>query len=207
MPHSSRFWDRIAERYARQPVADEDAYQRKLALTREHLRPDMHVLELGCGTGSTALVHAPYVKEIRAVDLSEKMLEIARRKAKAAGIENVRFERADVDGFTAPDGSYDMVLALSLLHLLEDRTPAIASIRRLLAPGGTFVSSTVCLGDGLGFFRWIGPIGRALGLMPLLRVFTSDELVESIEAEGFEIEHVWRPDDGRTAFVIARKPA
>ena len=56
MPPSSKFWDRIAARYARKPVADEAAYRRKLAVTRDYLAPDMDVLEFGCGTGSTAIV-------------------------------------------------------------------------------------------------------------------------------------------------------
>jgi len=65
MNQSVKFWDKIAERYSRQPVADEAAYQKKLQVTREYLKPDMEVLEFGCGTGSTAIAHAPYVKHIR----------------------------------------------------------------------------------------------------------------------------------------------
>ena len=68
MDQSTRFWDKIAERYSKQPVADESAYQKKLKVTREHFRPDMEVLEFGCGTGSTAIAHAPYVKHIQAID-------------------------------------------------------------------------------------------------------------------------------------------
>ena len=56
MATSARFWDRIAERYSKSPVADEAAYQKKLQVTREYFRPDMEVLEIGCGTGSTAIV-------------------------------------------------------------------------------------------------------------------------------------------------------
>jgi ubiquinone/menaquinone biosynthesis C-methylase UbiE len=210
MTHSTRFWDRIAARYARKPVADEAAYQKKLAVTREYLRPDMEVLEVlefGCGTGSTAIVHAPHVKEIRAIDISEKMLEIARSKAKAAGVGNVRFERSDIEAFTAPDGSFDAVLGLSILHLLEDRNTAIAKVYRMLKPGGVFVSSTVCLGDTMKFFKLIGPIGRFLGVMPLVRVFSVQELVDSLEAAGFAIGHQWRPGQGRVAFIVAEKPA
>ena len=206
MTHSSRFWDRIAARYARKPVADEAAYQKKLAVTREYLRPDMEVLEFGCGTGSTAIVHAPHVKEIRAIDISEKMLEIARSKAEAAGVGNVRFEQSDIDAFTAPDGSFDAVLGLSILHLLEDRNVSIAKVYRMLQPGGVFVSSTVCLGDTMKFFKLIGPIGRFLGVVPLLRVFTVQELVESLEASGFTIDHQWRPGQGRVASIVAKKP-
>ncbi|MDJ0945640.1 MAG: hypothetical protein QNJ30_19405 [Kiloniellales bacterium] len=45
MQQPSRFWDRIAERYSKRPVADEAAYQRKLEVTREYFRPEMEVLE------------------------------------------------------------------------------------------------------------------------------------------------------------------
>lgn len=61
MAHAACFWDRIADRCARKPVADEAAYQRKLEVTRGYLRPDMEVFEFGCGTGTTALHHAPFV--------------------------------------------------------------------------------------------------------------------------------------------------
>ena len=80
-PPDARFWDRIARRYARTPVPDEAIYQKKLSLTRKWMTPQMHVLEFGCGTGSTALKHAPFVNRILALDISAKMLDIARGKA------------------------------------------------------------------------------------------------------------------------------
>ena len=75
-PKDSRFWDRIAKKYARTPVADEAAYQKKLDITHGYFRPDMRVLEFGCGTGSTAIAHAPFVKHIHAIDISKD--DIAR---------------------------------------------------------------------------------------------------------------------------------
>ncbi len=53
----------------------------------------MEVLEFGCGTGTTAITHAPYVKHIRAIDISSNMIEIAQRKADAKNIKNVTFEQ------------------------------------------------------------------------------------------------------------------
>jgi len=51
MQRSEKFWDNVAEKYARRPIADEVAYRKKVELTREFLRQDMRVLEIGCGTG------------------------------------------------------------------------------------------------------------------------------------------------------------
>ena len=141
MDRSAKFWDRIAERYAKRPVADEAAYRKKLDIARGYLRPDMEVLELGCGTGSTAIVHAPHVKHIRAVDISSDMLVIANRKAGAANIENITFERSAFDDLEVADGSTDAVLALSILHLLEDRDVAITRVHNMLKPGGVFVTN------------------------------------------------------------------
>ena len=206
MGTSARFWDRIAERYSRKPVADEAAYQRKLEVTREYFRPDMQVLEIGCGTGSTAIAHAPYVKQIRATDLSAKMIDIAKRKAAAQNIRNVSFEQSAVEHLGIANETLDAVLGLSVLHLLEDRDAAIKTVYDMLKPGGIFVSSTVCLGDTMKWFRFIGPLGRMLGLMPLVRIFSRQELEDSLSAAGFESEHVWQPDDGRVVFIVARKP-
>ncbi len=76
MRKTARFWDFIAKRYARQPVADEASYRKKLEMARTYFSPGSEVLEFGCGTGSTAIAHAPHVAHIRATDVSGKMLAI-----------------------------------------------------------------------------------------------------------------------------------
>ncbi|MEM9314857.1 MAG: methyltransferase domain-containing protein, partial [Pseudomonadota bacterium] len=115
---TARFWDRVADRYAKKPVGDEAAYRHKLARTQSYLRPDMAVLEIGCGTGSVALEHAPHVRHIQATDVSGRMIAIAREKAAAAGVTNIRFEQAGVDQVVAEPGSLDAVFAMNILHLL-----------------------------------------------------------------------------------------
>ena len=208
MPHSPKFWDKIARKYARQPIADEAAYRTKLEITREYFRPDSKVLELGCGTGSTAILHAPHVAHIHAVDISSNMLEIAEDKARGEGIKNITFEQADVAAFRAPDETYDAVLALSLLHLLEDKEAVMANIRRMLKPGGVFVSSTVCLGDRMSFWRLIMPVGQWLGFFPLVKALKAADLERSISRAGFKIVHQWLPESKsafKSAFIVARK--
>ena len=207
MNREAKFWDRIAARYAKKPVADEAAYQKKLAKTREYLRPDMQVLEFGCGTGSTALAHAPYVAHVRATDISAKMIEIAQDKADAMNIRNVTFEQATVEELDVAPESQDAVLGLSILHLLADKDAAIAKVHRMLKPGGIFVSSTACLGDTMKWFKFIGPIGRWFGLIPRVEVFSRDELANSLTASGFEIDYQWQPGPGKGVFIVARKAA
>lgn len=200
-----RFWDRIAERYAKTPVKDEVSYEKKLEVTRDHFRPEMDVVEIGCGTGSTAIAHAPHVKHILATDISPKMIEIARTKAKAAGIENVTFEVATAEDLRVEQASVDMVMAHSLLHLVVDKEAVIARVHRMLKPGGLFVSSTACMGDSHRWFKLVGPVGRWLGVFPLVRIFTVAELADSLVRGGFDIESQWQPGKGKAVFIVARK--
>ena len=205
MDPSARFWDRIAERYSKRPIADEAAYQKKLHVTREYFQPDMDVLEFGCGTGSTAITHAPDVKHIQAIDISSKMIEIAQGKADGRAVENVTFEQSTIDEFSMSDQTLDAVLGLSILHLLDNKEEVIAKVHRMLKAGGIFVTSTACIGDTMKFFRIIAPIGKLLGLMPLVKVFTTKELEDSLTDAGFEIDYQWQPGKGKAVFIVAKK--
>ncbi len=201
----AKFWNRVSAKYARSPVPDQEVYDQKLEITRRYLTPTSRVLEIGCGTGTTAIYHAPAVAEILATDFSDDMLAIARDKAEAAGIGNVTFQAVSAEELDVPDGSFDMVMAHSLLHLVKDRHALLAKMHKALKPDGILVTSTACLGDGLGFFRYLAPVGKAVGLLPVLKVFRADDLVAEIEATGFRSEHRWQPGDGRTLFLVSRK--
>ena len=205
MDQSAKFWDKIAERYSKQPVADEAAYQKKLQVTREYFRPDMEVLEFGCGTGSTAIAHAPYVNHIQAIDISSKMIDIAQGKADANNIENVTFTCSTIDEVSVPDETLDAVLGLSVLHLLDSKEEVIARVYRMLKPGGVFVTSTACIGDMMKFFKIVAPIGKFFGFMPLVKVFTTKELEDSITNGSFNIDYQWQPGKNKAVFIVAIK--
>ncbi|MDJ0746829.1 MAG: class I SAM-dependent methyltransferase [Xenococcaceae cyanobacterium MO_167.B27] len=213
MNNSVKFWDNTAEQYSKQPIADEAAYQKKLQVTQKYFKPDMEVLEFGCGTGSTAIAHAPYVKHIQAIDFSSKMIEIARSKAIANKIENVTFEQLTIDELSVGDRTLDVVLALNILHLVENKEELIAKVYKMLKPGGVFVTSTVCLGDTMKWFKIVKPIGIFLGLMPLVKVFTTKELSDSLTDAGFTIDYHWQPSKSiskgmfkfKGVFIVAKK--
>lgn len=206
MARKARFWDRMARGYARSPIADEASYRKKLEITRSYLSPAAEVLEFGCGTGSTALEHAPAVKHLLATDISGRMLEIARGKARAAGVGNVTFQQTTLEDLDAADASFDAVLGLSILHLLEDWRGAIARVHRLLQPGGVFVSSTICIGESHPWLGWIAPLGRWVGLLPWLSVFRKATLRAALTDAGFEIDREFHPGRSKAVFFVARKP-
>ena len=205
MSRTAKFWDRMAARYVRGPVKDEESYQKKLELTRGYLKPDMEVLEFGCGSGATAISHAARVKHIRAIDISGNMLDVARRNAAEANVENITFLKSTIDDFEAPDESLDVVLGLSILHLLPNKEAAIAKVYRMLKPGGVFVSSTICAADSSIVYKAATPIARLFGLV--FRAFTAANLKKAMTSTGFSIDHEWRPGAGKALFLIAKKPS
>ena len=200
-----KFWNRIAKRYARSPVSDEASYQKKLVETQKRFTADSTVLEFGCGTGTTALIHAEYIKHIDAVDISENMLAIAEKKREEKQISNIRFHTASIESFQCEKDSHDVVMAHSLLHLLDNKEAAIEKIHQLIKPGGYFVSSTICMTDGFSFMRFVLPFLRVIGLVPNVEFFSASGLETTVKNAGFEIEYRWHPQKNKALFLIARK--
>lgn len=205
---NARVWDRFAQGYSQQPIKDEAAYQKKLQVTQSYLKPTDSVVEIGCGTGGTALHHGKFVRHVLATDLSANMIEIARQKA--ADVSNVEFRQASVDTLELPAASQDVVLGLSILHLLPNRNAAMRKVHGWLKPGGLFVTSTVCAGDMGAVTNFVVqrllPIGNFLGVMPTVQALTKEQLKTSFRDAGFAIEHEWQPKDSAAVFIIARKP-
>lgn len=205
MKNARDFWNKAAQRYARSPIKDEKTYQQKLAITREYLHPDSEVLEFGCGTGGTAIAHAPYVRSIVATDISDRMLEIARGKADQAGVGNIAFRQGTLDTLDLPPGRFDAVLGLNVLHLIEDVDAAVARVSDLLKPGGVFVSSTSLVGEISFLWRWLIAAMQALGLAPHVSRLDRQGLLSILAGAGFAVDHTWQPTR-ESIFIVARKP-
>ncbi len=206
MSYSAHFWNFIARRYAKSPVANEEVYQLKLAATRRHLKPDMHLLEFGCGTGSTALLHAPLVRHYTAIDVSCNMLKIANSKLTDTNIKNLDFKQSPIEEWTAPDEGYDVILGLSILHLLNDPDAAIEKAHRMLKPEGLLITSTVCIEGKMPVMRHILKLGHILGLLPKLVFFARRDLETRINQVGFSTEFVLKEAESTDSrFLISAK--
>ncbi len=204
MKNSKKFWDDKAESYIKSPIKDEATYKKKLAITREYLSSDSDVLEFGCGSGGTAILHSPYVKRILATDLSSKMIEIAHKTAIESGVKNVCFQQGTLDSLCAQDESFDAVLGLNVLHLMEDVDGAINRIYQLLKKGGVFVSSTSLIGEVHLIFRLLISAMQLLGLAPYVSRFTRNQLIAKLKKAGFSIEKEWQTSH-ESVFIIAKK--
>lgn len=208
MSSDAKFWDDIAEKYAAQPVKDVAAFERKKAITRELLRPNSAVLELGCGTGSLALAMAPFARHIHALDVSSEMIRLADAKKKDAGASNVTFCQGTLErGAQVQRESFDHVWAFSLLHLVRDRRQLLEHVFALLKPGGWFISSNVCLGDSLVPYGALISVMRWFGKAPLVFIYKRATILREFRECGFsQIEDRDVGASTTIAFLLAKKP-
>jgi 2-polyprenyl-3-methyl-5-hydroxy-6-metoxy-1,4-benzoquinol methylase len=206
MQQAEEFWDDHAVDYAKSPIKDLTAYHRTLDRTISYLTAEDELLEVGCGTGTTALALAPHVRHILATDISLKMILIARNRASVQGVENIRFEQMSLGETGRLPGPFDAVLAFNLLHLMEDPEAALTTLHAHLKPGGLLISKTVCLKEHSPLKLIALYLMQKLGKAPFVNRLSSERIDEMITAAGFEIlETGAYPASPLSCFVVARK--
>ncbi|QXT38115.1 class I SAM-dependent methyltransferase [Gymnodinialimonas ceratoperidinii] len=203
MTTASTFWDKAATKYAASKMSDPEGYRATLERTRAHLQPQDHVLEIGCGTASTAIELAPSVAHFTATDISSAMIDIGREKTRAAGVENISLfvrEASDV-----PEGPFDAILAFNLLHLLPNQAETLARVHASLKPDGLFISKTICLAEKWYFRPLIG-VMALFGKAPFVTHQRVDELRAAILAAGFEpVEELIQSGAAPRLYLVARR--
>lgn len=208
--HDAHFWDRAARKYAEAPIKDMAGYERTLERTRGLLTSADNVLEIGCGTGSTALELAPSVGHVVGTDISGEMIAIAKEKAVARSCPNVTFAVSAAGRAPGDTMSYDAVLAFNVLHLVAERNAVLANVARLLKPGGLLICKTPCLSEMNPLIRLAVPVMRLFGKAPFVAFFSASQIEAEIAHAGFEIVLRERHGSGRKdprIFLVARKPA
>ena len=210
MDRSIAFWDRIAKGYANDPIADEESYQVKLNKTAEALVSDARVLEIGGGTGTTAVRLSPHLGEILCTEPSQQMIEIARRRAEEAGANNIRFLQASVDDLVEGDllqaeGPFDAVLAFNVLHVLKNPQAAIEGASAAIKPGGALITSTMFMSAPFKAFAPLVWIGKAIGKLPNVAFISDTKFVQWQTTAGLEMEYRWKPKGFKATYTLARK--
>lgn len=163
--------------------------------------PRESFLDAGCGDGRHLAAFATVAgrpARLAGVDISERILETARRAVERAGL-NAELARANLESLPFEDGEFDLVLSTQVIEHLLDPTRGVAELARVLGPGGVLVLSTDH-SRNLVTKALNAPRSAVVGLLRLrgrrLRVhfphaaFSMDELRELVEAAGLEIEEL-----------------
>jgi ubiquinone/menaquinone biosynthesis C-methylase UbiE len=200
-----KFWNLMAARYAASPIADIDAYQKKLEKLKSYLSEDDHVLDIGCGTGTQCGDLSGNVKRLTGIDISSKLLAIAEQRKAERNIENVDFIKTTVFDDEFKPGSFDVVMAFYVMHFFDDIDEAIRRIHELLRPEGLFIVETVCLGEKAKFIGKIVRMAGKIGLLPLMSVLTTRQIEQALENAGFRIVDKTRFSESNEAYTLVAK--
>ena len=207
---SEKMWDRLAKNWDTPGVSLGKNDLKIIEMTKKYLNSGSVVLDYGCATGSIALELASMTKEIHGIDISPNMIEIAKSKADERKINNIGFTRAAIFDKSLGKESFDVILALSILHLVEDTAPVMDRVNTLLKPGGIFISSTPCLGEKT-FLSVLMNIPIFLlsrvGVIPSITFFSAASLTEAITKAGFQMveQNDLSVRPLRECFIVARK--
>jgi arsenite methyltransferase len=174
------------------------------------LREGETVLDLGSGAGADVLISARRVGPTgRAIglDMTDEMLELARRNTTDAGIENVEFVKGYLEDLPLADESVDVVISNCVINLSGDKITVIREAARVLRPGGRFAVSDVIADPDMdeatraGMAAWTGCIAGAL---------TETEFRDALQTAGLdniEIRETHRVHEHAvSAIVRAKKP-
>jgi SAM-dependent methyltransferase len=175
---------------------------------------DLHegetVLDLGSGAGADVLISAARVGpsgRAIGIDMTDEMLQLARRNAAEAGVENVEFLKGYLEQLPLPDASVDVVISNCVINLSGDKPKVLAEAARVLKPGGRFAVSDVIAEPGMDeatradMQAWTGCIAGAL---------TQAEFATALSAAGL-VDHEFRRthrvhEHASAAIIRARKP-
>jgi SAM-dependent methyltransferase len=174
------------------------------------LREGETVLDLGSGAGADVLISArrvaPTGKAI-GVDMTDEMLQVARRNAVNAGVTNVEFVKGYLEDLPLPDASVDVVISNCVINLSGDKPQVIREAARVLRPGGRFAVSDVIADAEMGedtrrdMAAWTGCIAGAL-TETQFRTLLARVGLEEIDTRETHRVH----EHAAAAIIRARKP-
>jgi 2-polyprenyl-3-methyl-5-hydroxy-6-metoxy-1,4-benzoquinol methylase len=209
--NAEKFWDKSAGTYDLSEKRFELAHIRTVKNTQKYLDVNDIVLEYGCGTGKKAFELADNVKEIHAIDISAKMIDIAKKGAIERGIKNVDFTHTTIFDAEYQNGFFSVLLAFNILHVVDDNQKVIRRIHNLLKPGGLLISITPCLKEKmvfinkcqLSFYLLLIKIGLVPDMLTNFKFSEVEDLISNGNFRIIETEEVYHRVSSN--FIVAKK--
>src|SRR3954453_14568053 len=191
-------------------AASEAARGRGVPPAVAHLHEGETVLDLGSGGGADVLLSARRVGsggKAYGLDMTDEMLEVARRNAREAGAENVEFLKGEIEAVPLPDASVDVIISNCVVNLSPDKPQVLREAARVLRPGGRFAISDVIADEDMDegtrrdMQQWTGCIAGALTRREFERQLLAAGLV------GVEVDETHRVHaHAGSAIIRARRP-
>lgn len=206
MNKAEKFWDKRAKGYVNQEKRSEPVYNRAVEKTKSYLKQSDLVLDYGCGPGLMTNQFTKHVKKILGIDISSKMIDVARRNAEEDSIKNIDYAQSTIFDEKLEDESFNVITAFNVLHLVEDERKTLKRINELLKPGGFFISETVCLAEKKSFLSILFNLISKMGIVPNLTNLKSSELENLIIECNFQIVETEKIQSNPLIhFIVAKK--
>ncbi|MCF8009377.1 MAG: class I SAM-dependent methyltransferase [Halanaerobiales bacterium] len=206
-----RVWEKQAKSYDKMTKSVyEHAYRLSIKKAKEILEPHQQVLEIGCGTGIITFGIADSVENITAIDISPKMIEVAKEKNKKLNKNNIDFNAAD--GYELPyqDKEFDVILLFNVLHMIKEPERQLSEIYRLLKKDGYLITATDCYGEVVSLkeklLLLLKKFLNKIGILPYLKNYKKDDLINLFENMDFQfIEDAILHQDPPNYYVVLKK--
>ena len=208
MSTGKNFWDKMARSYdTHTNTKYEKAYEATISYTQKYLKNTDIILDYACGTGITTIPLSGNVKKIIAADTSEKMIEIAEKKALENKTKNIEFNVSTIFDESFEKKSFDAVLAFNILCYINEDEKLFKRILDLLKPGGLFISATDCYGDDKTFKTKLMFLLCRIGIFPKINNFNTIQLESNIKNSGFQIVETKNLYETPPNFyIVSKKP-
>jgi len=183
--HVAGEFDRQAGRYDDSlTVRSFQSRAQSLVLEKMRIQKGMHILDLGCGTGTATIEIAAKLEgdgKVVGLDLSERMIEQAERKLARLECTNVTFMVGSGTNLGC-DGCFDYVLSTNAFHHFGDKEGVFSQVWQALKPGGIFLVQDIC--DDFVLMRAVDLLGK-IGERAHVGSTTSPGLQELLASAGF----------------------
>jgi 2-polyprenyl-3-methyl-5-hydroxy-6-metoxy-1,4-benzoquinol methylase len=202
---TEKFWNMLANQFDKQSKHFERPPSEK---AKTYLNVSDIVLDFGCATGTVTTELSGSVKEIKGIDISSRMIDLAKRKASELNIKNIDFFQATIDDERLKTDSFHAIIAFNILHFFQDTQNVLKRINKLLKPGGLIIIAIACVGQRTfsNYLQYLvfSPLIK-LGIIPYMKFFKPSELKDLIESGDFQIIEFVNFESTTNYFIVAKK--
>ena len=186
-----KIWQKSAKYYDKQVKVYDNAYKLTIQNSLKFINQEYSVLDFACGTGIVSIEIAKEAKKVVAVDISDKMIDVAKKKLSQKKLDNIEFKAVDGYNLDYPENHFNVVLLYNALHVVQEPQTVLKEIKRLLKPDGVLLTATDCYAEpttfGVRLKLSIQKFVHKLGIIPILSYYSKSDIDNMLTKEGFEI--------------------